>query len=206
MRYINEAGLELVKEFEGGPYLTAYQKTGDVPTIGWGHTRGVYRGMTISVSDAEEFLRDDLTQACQDVEGFAEQYGLTFTDNQFAALVSLTFNCGFGKWPSAGLGGLLKRGLFADAAERILDYNKGPVGTRAGLDRRRKAEHDLFLRPDDAPSAYPIQKVPTWAQAGVKFVIEQGIMVPDETGNFRGSAPVTRQELAVIIKRILIKD
>ena len=37
MKSINEAGIALIKEFEGLA-LKGYQKTGDVPTIGYGHT------------------------------------------------------------------------------------------------------------------------------------------------------------------------
>ena len=52
---INADGLALIKEFEKGPggaspALTAYRDPVGVWTIGWGHTRGVHPGDSISVT------------------------------------------------------------------------------------------------------------------------------------------------------------
>ena len=43
-RKIGQAGLNLIKQFEGCR-LTAYQCSAGVWTIGYGHTAGVYKGM-----------------------------------------------------------------------------------------------------------------------------------------------------------------
>ena len=69
----------------------------------------------------------------------ANRLGLTITDNQFAALVSFTFNLGAGN-----LNKLMKRGLAA-VPDRILlfDYAGGKV--LPGLTRRRQAERSLYL-------------------------------------------------------------
>ena len=52
---ISEEGIELLKKFEGCK-LEAYQDSVGVWTIGYGHTKGVYKGMTIYQDDAEEML------------------------------------------------------------------------------------------------------------------------------------------------------
>jgi lysozyme len=58
-RIINYAGLALIKEAEG--YRDhAYQDTGGVWTIGYGHTRGVKMGDSISHERAEMLLEADL--------------------------------------------------------------------------------------------------------------------------------------------------
>ena len=53
--------IELLKRFEGCK-LTSYRDTGGVWTIGFGHTDGVKANMTITQEQAEEFLREDLTE------------------------------------------------------------------------------------------------------------------------------------------------
>ena len=59
---INEAGLKLIKEFEG-LVLTAYpdpgSKNGLPWTIGYGHTKGVKKGDKITATKAEEFLIEE---------------------------------------------------------------------------------------------------------------------------------------------------
>ena len=51
----SQAGIDLIKSFEDCR-LTAYQDSVGVWTIGYGHTNGVYAGMTITQAQAEEFL------------------------------------------------------------------------------------------------------------------------------------------------------
>ena len=45
-----------------------------------------------------------------------------------------------------------------------------------------------------------------WAKEGVLNVYEKGIMLGDDQGNFNPKAPITRQEVAVIIDRLLKKN
>lgn len=69
VRQINEAGLHLIEEFEGlarqlpDGKIAAYRDAVGVPTIGYGHTHGVYLGMVITREEAEAFLKEDLRQA-----------------------------------------------------------------------------------------------------------------------------------------------
>ncbi len=135
-RTINNAGLDLIESFEG-LRLNAYQDSVGVWTIGYGHTKGVHQGQTITTQQAEAFLQEDLSEA----EGAVDGLGLTLTDNQFAALVSFTFNLGAGN-----LAKLLKDGLAA-LADRILLFNHAGGRVLAGLTRRRVEEKALFLTP-----------------------------------------------------------
>lgn len=64
----SQAGIDLIKSFEDCR-LTAYQDSVGVWTIGYGHTNGVYAGMTITQAQAEEFLRSDLKTAENAVNG-----------------------------------------------------------------------------------------------------------------------------------------
>ena len=132
----NQAGLQLIESFEG-LRLTSYQDSVGVWTIGYGHTQGVKPGQTITQQQAQAFLQQDLGVA----EAGVNKLGLTLTDNQFAALVSFTFNLGAGN-----LAKLMKNGLAA-AADRILLFDHAGGKVLAGLTRRRQAERALFLTP-----------------------------------------------------------
>ena len=74
-------------------------------------------------------------------EAGVNKLSLTLTDNQFAALVSFTFNLGAGN-----LNKLMSHGLAA-AADRILLFDHAGGKVLAGLTRRRQAERALFLTP-----------------------------------------------------------
>ena len=132
----NQAGLGLIESFEG-LRLNAYQDSVGVWTIGYGHTQGVQPGQTITQQQAQAFLQQDLGVA----EAGVNKLGLTLTDNQFAALVSFTFNLGAGN-----LNKLLSQGLAA-AADRILLFDHAGGRVLPGLTRRRQAERALFLTP-----------------------------------------------------------
>ena len=132
----NNAGLKLIESFEG-LRLTAYQDSVGIWTIGYGHTKGVKQGQTITQQQAEAFLQQDLAVA----EAAVNRLVLTLSDNQFAALVSFTFNLGAGN-----LTKLLKNGLAA-AADRILLFDHAGGKALPGLTRRRTAERALFLTP-----------------------------------------------------------
>lgn len=50
----SQRGINLIKQFEG-VRLTAYRCPAGVYTIGYGHTRGVKRGMKITEEEASAF-------------------------------------------------------------------------------------------------------------------------------------------------------
>jgi lysozyme len=132
----NQAGLTLIESFEG-LRLNSYQDSVGVWTIGYGHTRGVGPGQTITQLQAQAFLQQDLGVA----EAAVNSHNLTLTDNQFAALVSFTFNLGGGN-----LNKLLSQGLAA-VPDRILLFDHAGGKVLPGLTRRRTAERALYLTP-----------------------------------------------------------
>ncbi len=144
-RPISADGLALIKHFEG-LYLDAYQDTGGVWTIGWGHTGikhndgTVRKGRKITREEAERLLARDLGVFSERVSRLIT---VPLNDDEFAALVSFDFNTG-------GLGDstlrrLLNAGKRQDAAlqfERWV-YDNGKL--LDGLRRRRRSERNLFL-------------------------------------------------------------
>lgn len=143
IRHINEAGLKLLKTFEGCK-LIAYDDGGRVWTCGFGHTAGVYEGMSITQAQADEWLRHDIEKFESYVEEAVE---VSVNDDQFSALVCFCFNVGPG---SEGFGGstllrLLNQGDYAGAAQQFVRWNKVNGEAWIGLTRRRLAEQALFL-------------------------------------------------------------
>lgn len=145
-RHINPAGLDLVKSMEGLK-LQAYQDTGGVWTIGYGHTSEVFPGMVITEAKATDFLRQDLAAA----EGFVGEVtgDVATSDAQFSAMVSLVFNIGAGAFKGSTVLRLHRQGNYPAAGNAFLLWDKGHVNGQLvmlkGLLRRRNDERFLYL-------------------------------------------------------------
>lgn len=134
----SQVGLDLIKSFEGCR-LTAYQCAAGVWTIGYGHTSGVKAGDKITQAQADAFLASDVARFEANVEKFDSIYH--WTQNQFDAMVSFAFNLGsINKLTANGTKTKEK------VADDILLYNKAAGKVLAGLQRRRQAERDLFMK------------------------------------------------------------
>ena len=141
---ISKDGLNLIKEFEGCR-LDAYQDSGGVWSIGFGHTHGVCDGMSISQQQADDFLAADLRA----YEGYVEQYiTAPISQHQFDALVSFTYNLGPGTLYHSDVLHHFNEADYSAAANARLAYDHADGQVIPGLLRRRKAERALFLTPD----------------------------------------------------------
>jgi lysozyme len=138
---INQAGLDLIKEFEG-LVLTAYDDGVGVWTIGYGHTKNVLPNDTITFDHAIALLEQDLQEF---EKGVSELVQVPLTDNQFSALVCFTFNVGLGAFENSTMLGFLNAGNFAAAAGQFKLWVYGGGKVLDGLKARRAAEKALFL-------------------------------------------------------------
>lgn len=148
----SEEGLALIKEHEG-VRLHAYPDPGSVDgnpwTIGYGHTRGVKRGDTCTLEQADAWLREDVRAAEAAVLRLVK---VPLTQSQFDALVSFVFNVGADEdtdTVAEGLGDstllrMLNSGDYHGAAVQFERWTKNDGRVMAGLVRRRKSERDLF--------------------------------------------------------------
>lgn len=144
MNQMNDKGLALIREFEGCS-LVAYPDpgTGSAPwTIGYGSTRGVVPGMTISQEEAERLLQNDVQATARVVSAILET---EINDNQFSALVCFAFNLGCGNLAKSTLLAKLNQRDFSGAADEFLKWDKIAGQHSPGLQRRRQAERALFL-------------------------------------------------------------
>jgi lysozyme len=151
---VGDAGVTLIKEFEGFPYNgRPYRDMVGVWTIGYGHTKGV--GPTsppLTEPQASELLRQELDAAyAPPVNALPVELG----QHQFDALVSFVYNCGPGAIaPTTHVGQALRAKEFGAAADALLQWNKAGGKPVPGLTRRRTAERALFLEDDDPLEGY----------------------------------------------------
>ena len=140
----SDAGVEMIKAHEG-LVLMAYPDpgTGGEPwTIGYGHTKDVQPGMMITAERAEDLLREDLRAFEQAVHRLIP---VSFSQSEFDALVSFTFNVGAYALETS----TLRKRLLADEPrcwvyqKEMPRWNKGGNGVMPGLVRRRQEEADL---------------------------------------------------------------
>jgi GH24 family phage-related lysozyme (muramidase) len=134
----SEKGIKLLKNFEGCR-LKAYKPvpTEQEYTIGWGHY-GVKKDTTWTQKQADDQLIKDLSK----YENFVNRLNRKFNQNEFDALVCFVYNCGNGNLIT-----LCKNRSNKQIAEAMLKYNKAGGKVLEGLNKRRKAERELFLTP-----------------------------------------------------------
>lgn len=139
-RRVNEAGVALIKEYEGLK-LKPYLCPGKTWTIGYGHTRTVRAGMVITPEQADQLLEDDLRLVARAVQRLVR---VPLNDNQFAALVDFTFNVGIANFERSGLLQLLNRGWYEQVPAQLMRWNRASGEVLGGLSQRRAAEARLW--------------------------------------------------------------
>ena len=143
----SEAGLRLIKEFEGFR-SKAYVCPAGVLTIGYGHTSAagepaVVRGMEITNGVAHEILRSDLERF---ERGVTRLVKVDLEQNQFDVLVSFAFNCGLGNLKKSTLLKRVNAKRFEDVPAELMKWTRGGGKVLPGLVRRRRAEAEMWQR------------------------------------------------------------
>ena len=137
----SELLFDKLMEFEG-LRLEAYRDAAGVLTIGYGHTKDVREGDKISEYWARELLREDIERATKQVL----KLGVCHTQGQLDALVSFTFNLGFGRLRKSTLLKVIKRRDSAAVIRREFKRWVYAGGKRLkGLERRREWEAARFI-------------------------------------------------------------
>lgn len=141
MMTTSNQGKNLIKEAEG-LRLDAYRCPAGIPTIGWGHTKGVKLGQHITVQQAEDMLVEDIAP----IERLLNGLKINFRQEQFDALVSWIFNFGEGKFK----GSTMYKRIIANAkdeeiTDQLVKWINAAGRPLLGLMRRRVAEANLFI-------------------------------------------------------------
>ncbi len=144
---ISTNGINMICGFEG-LRLKAYDDGVGVWTIGTGTTvypNGVKvkKGDTCTAEQAKTYFKHDLAKFEKTVN---ESVIVPLSQNQFDALVSLTYNIGSGAFNNSTLLKKLNKGDYQGAADQFLVWNKAGGKVMKGLVRRREAERALFLK------------------------------------------------------------
>ena len=136
---ISSKGVELIKSFESYSKRACKCRPQEkYYTYGYGHYGSdVAPNATISKSDAEKLLIKDLQRHVIHVNEYMNVYH--FTQNQFDAMVSFSYNVG-------NIKQLTKDGTrtLKQISDHILAYNKCGGEVLQGLTNRRKKEKELF--------------------------------------------------------------
>ena len=140
MRHVTEAGLDLIKRFEGfSP--TIYICPAGLPTIGYGHVVLAHErelfAAGITQAQATDILRKDVGIAERAVVRLISS---PLTDGQFDALVSFTFNLGAGALQRSTMRRKLNRGEHDSVPAELMKWVWAGGQKLTGLVRRRKAE------------------------------------------------------------------
>ena len=137
---ISNEGISLIKKFEGCE-LESYKDAVGVWTIGYGHTKNVKEGMTISKEQADNMLLNELDEYCEYVENAVE---VDLEQCQIDALVSWTYNLGPTSLKNSTMLKVLNNKDFEQVPNEIKRWNKAGGQVLQGLVRRREAEALLF--------------------------------------------------------------
>jgi lysozyme len=150
---VSEAAIHLIKHYEGYSDK-AYLDSVKIPTIGYGtikysNGRPVSMGDTCTKEQASLWFAHDFSGTRLRILRFIEEINLPLNDNQFGALVSFGYNLGTGviTSPNRSMGQALRAHDMPLAAEMFLLYTKAGGKSLIGLERRRQAEKELFLKP-----------------------------------------------------------
>ena len=143
---LSDNGMKLLEQFEG-LRLEAYRDSASIATIGFGsikypNGKKVKLGDKITKAQAKEYKLHDLKEFESTVNTSVK---VPLTQNQYDALVSLSYNIGSGAFKNSTLLKKLNSGDYKGAAEQFLVWNKVNSKKVQGLVNRREAERNLFL-------------------------------------------------------------
>lgn len=144
---INQQGEQLIKESES-LRLEEYLCPAGKWTIGWGHTKDVVEGVTISKARAQELFDEDVAVFENQIDQLLR---VPANINQWSALVSLVFNIGIGNFRKSSVLTAHNRGDIPAAARafnlwiKITDPKTKKKIDSNGLIARRAKEAALYL-------------------------------------------------------------
>lgn len=143
---VSAKGIDLICSFEG-LRLTAYDDGASVWTIGFGTIKypngvRVRRGDTCTLEQAKSYMKHDLIEFEHTVNSLVK---VPLNQNQFDALVSLTYNIGSGAFKSSTLLKKLNLSDYKGAADQFDVWVNAGGKRMQGLANRRAKEKSLFL-------------------------------------------------------------
>lgn len=141
---VSQKGIDLIKRFEGCK-LYAYRDAVGVLTIGYGTTKGVKAGMSITQEQAESFLKRDIVP----LEKVLNSMNINFTQGQYDALISFQYNLGAANFKSSTMyKKIIARASDIEITDQMVKWYNAGGKPLLGLKKRRIAEANMFLGKD----------------------------------------------------------
>ena len=139
---LSAAGLVGILNYEGFSDTAYIPVPGDVPTIGFGSTKGVKLGDTITPEKAIERAYRDIQKTESAIHKCVH---VPLSDNEYSSFVSLAYNIGTSAFCSSTLVKKLNAGDYEGACAEIKRwvYVKGQVVP--GLVNRREKEYRMCM-------------------------------------------------------------
>ena len=138
----SESLIQKLKEFEG-LRLIAYRDAAGVPTIGYGHTKGVKMGDRLTAYWADQLLRKDVAKVAYEVM----QLGVVHTQGQLDALTSFAFNLGIGRLiRSTLLKKIRESASMHQIRKEFMRWVYADGKRLKGLEKRRQWEANRFFQ------------------------------------------------------------
>jgi lysozyme len=140
---LDKAGKDFIKGWEG-ERLTAYPDPvsgGDPWTIGYGSTKGVHKGMTITQAQADSRFDADIKWV---EDAINKDVTAAITQNQFNAMADFCYNVGASAFSTSLVVKRLNNGDYRGAQEDFIHWDHAGGKVNSDLKRRRKAEAELF--------------------------------------------------------------
>ncbi|MBQ3101281.1 MAG: S-layer homology domain-containing protein [Clostridia bacterium] len=212
---LGEKGLALIKKYEG---FNAYAYPDYSHwSIGYGTPCGQYEYPNgITEPEAAALLAEKMVSYEQKLDDFLTQYNIKVNQNQYDALVSLTYNLGnpWKKYDEFDLKTILINGVEKYSAQEIKDafgvFCKAGGQVLSGLVKRRAAEAELFLTPvaDSKPvcSLFDDVRDNAWYFPAVKYVYQNGLIAGISADLFAPKEALTRSMAVTVIAKLSAKN
>lgn len=137
---VSDNALDLIKQFEGFR-SKAYLDCVGVPTIAWGHTKGVKLGMTCDKAQGLLWLREDIIP----IEKYLNTIPQIDSQNKFDACIDFCYNLGIGNFKSSTLLKKIKNNASdEEICAQFMRWVYAGGKKLKGLIRRRQAECNLW--------------------------------------------------------------
>lgn len=144
---INEAGLDIIKYYEGWS-SRPYKCPAGIATIGYGSTWDIdgqkvdMRHKKITKDHGEALLLRELRHVDHAIRKLVTA---ELTANMYSSLASIIYNIGSGNFQRSTLRMKLNRGWYEDAANEFPKWRRAGGRILKGLVKRRAKERELFL-------------------------------------------------------------
>ena len=183
----NKIYMDLLKDKEGFRN-EAYLDSAGVPTIGYGFTKGVKMGDTMTEEEANARLLEEMAITDRDYNNLVTA---DLNSNQQAAVKSLIYNIGGPQFANSKARAALNAGDFETFKKEAAEFRMADGKVVPGLENRRRDEIELFNTPPRTAKEIFDERVPA-LQGKVN---ERNLSIPDELSGPEMGRKQTSQEI-----------